>query len=285
MRTIILILLLAVAPVSHARDEMFNYLLTADNTTSLSVSDNSDLDKISSLTIEQAAKKDCSNLGYSITLFTPCGDEDGKRLWRQTKIMMLGGVGVAGIIALLPSSISKWDGEDTSSGDVLNKWWSNVNDGPVWDEDEWYINIIGHTYFGGVYYIVSRKSGYNQWNSFVYTALMSTFYWEYGLEAFAEVPSIQDLIITPVGGWVYGEWAYHKEKQIRRNGNLAMGSKFLGSLALFALDPIGVVDSWCCASKKVEVTAFNIARWPVQRNSSDIRPVQDYWGIEFAVQF
>ncbi|WP_422121346.1 DUF3943 domain-containing protein [Photobacterium damselae] len=26
---------------------------------------------------------------------------------------------------------------------------------------------------------------------------MSTVYWEYGVEAFAEVPSIQDLVVTP----------------------------------------------------------------------------------------
>ena len=33
-------------------------------------------------------------------------------------------------------------------------------------------------------------------------------------EAFAEVPSMQDLVITPVLGWAYGEWAYQKEMEI-----------------------------------------------------------------------
>jgi hypothetical protein len=41
-------------------------------------------------------------------------------------------------------------------------------------------------------------------------------------------------------GWVYGEWAYQKEIEIRDNGNEVMGSKALGSVSLFLLDPIDV---------------------------------------------
>ena len=237
------------------------------------------------LQLEQASYKDCTNLGYKVTLFSPCGDEDGARLWRQTKIMAVAGVGVAAFIAILPEEISGWERGTWERGALLDQWYENVKAGPVWDNDVWYINLIGHPYFGGVYYQAARKSGYNEWNSFTYSALMSTFYWEYGLEAFAEVPSIQDLVVTPVGGWLYGEWAHQKEKQIRRNGNLAMGSEFWGSVALFLLDPVGSIDDWCCASKKVEVTAFNIARWPAQRYSPDVDPGKDYWGIKFAVAF
>jgi hypothetical protein len=233
----------------------------------------------------ELAKKDCSNLGYEITLFTPCSGEDATRLWRQTKILMIGGIGVAAFIALLPEDLSGWEKGTWERGQLLDKWKENVKAGPVWDRDKWYINYIGHPYFGGVYYQAARKSGYNQWNSFTYSFLMSTFYWEYGLEAFAETPSIQDLVVTPVGGWVYGEWAHNKEKEIRRNGNLAMGSEFWGSVALFLLDPVGVVDDWCCASKEVEVTALGIMRWPVQQYSSEVSPGEDYWGVRFAMQF
>lgn len=242
-------------------------------------------DKASDVTTSQTVNIDCNKRGYKITLFSPCGNEDGTRLWRQTKIMMVAGFGVAATIALLPEDISGWEKGVYERGDLARQWYENVKAGPVWDNDVWVINYIGHPYFGGVYYQASRKSGYNQWNSFTYAALMSTFYWEYGLEAFAEVPSIQDLVVTPVGGWLYGEWAYNKEKDIRRNGNLAMGSEFLGGVALFFLDPIGVIDDWCCVSKKVEVTAFNITRWPAQQYSAEVNPGKDYWGIKFAMQF
>jgi len=241
------------------------------------------------ITPEASAKqvdgRDCDALAYDVTLFSPCEGEDSKRLWRQTKIMFVGGFGVVAVIALLPEDVSGWEKGTWEQGDLINQWYENVKAGPVWDEDVWYINLIGHPYFGGVYYQAARKSGYNQWNSFTYSALMSTFYWEYGLEAFAEVPSIQDLFVTPIGGWIYGEWAYHKEKEIRRNGNLAMGSEFWGSIALFMLDPVGSLDSWCCVSKKVEVTALNIAHWPAQQYSPEVNPGKDYWGVRLAIEF
>jgi hypothetical protein len=69
---------------------------------------------------------------------------------------------------------------------------------------------------------------------------MSTFYWEYGVEAFAEVPSIQDLVVTPLLGWVYGEWAHQTEIKIRDQDNEVMGSRVLGGVSLFFLDPIDV---------------------------------------------
>lgn len=100
------------------------------------------------------------------------------------------------------------------------------------------LNFIGHPYFGGVYYQVARKSGYRQWDAFLYSTLMSTFYWEYGIESFAETPSIQDLVITPVLGWAYGEWAYNTEMDIREGGDTVFGSSILGSTALFFLDPV-----------------------------------------------
>ena len=231
------------------------------------------------------AVRDCTALGYQLTLFDPCSDEDAGRLWRQTKIMMVAGFGVVGVIALLPEDVSGWEKGTWERGDLAEKWVENVKAGPVWDEDVWYINYIGHPYFGGVYYQSARKSGYNQWNSFVYSALMSTFYWEYGLEAFAEVPSIQDLFVTPIGGWVYGEWAHQKEKEIRRNGNKALGSQFWGSVALFFLDPVGSIDDWCCVSKKVEVLAFNVSHWPAQQQSLSVNPGRDYWGVRLVIGF
>ncbi len=234
---------------------------------------------------DHSSNKNCDALSYEITLFDSCPGEDSARLWRQTKIMAVSGVGVAAAIALLPEDISGWEKGTWERGQLMDQWYENVKAGPVWDEDVWYINLIGHPYFGGVYYQAARKSGYNQWNSFTYSALMSTFYWEYGLEAFAEVPSIQDLFLTPIGGWVYGEWAYHKEKEIRKNGNLALGSEFWGSVALFFLDPVGVIDDWCCVSDKVNVTAINIAHWPAQPQAYDVSSSKDYWGLKLTMQF
>ncbi len=179
--------------------------------------------------------------GWDITLFDKYPEENQAKLWYQTKVTFGLALGVLGVIALLPESVSKWDKSEIRP---IKKWWNNLKSGPVWDTDEWYINYIGHPYFGSVYYVMARSSGYNQWNSFVYSFLMSTFLYEYGIEAMCEPPSIQDIIITPIGGWLYGEWAYQKKLKILDNDSEVMGSKALGSTALFLLDPVGNISQW-----------------------------------------
>lgn len=171
---------------------------------------------------------------YDVSLFDAKHGEDKERLWSQTKSIFGYGLGVIGVIALMPEDISNWE----KDGNALKKWGDNVTNPPVWDRDVAWINLLGHPYFGGVYYQVARKSGYRQWDSFVYAAMMSTFYWEYGVEAFAERPSIQDLVVTPVLGWVWGEWAFQTEQELRATGGKVWGQEWLGSTALFFLDPV-----------------------------------------------
>lgn len=164
---------------------------------------------------------------------------DSRRLWSQTRLIFAPGLVAVGILYTMPSDVTGWD-KDVMAG----KWWDNVSRRPEWDKNHLAINYIGHAYFGGVYYQVARKSGYNQWDSFVYTTLMSTFFWEYGLEAFAERPSIQDLIYTPISGWLCGEWAYRAEQRILANGSQVLGSGLLGGFSLFFLDPVDHIGDW-----------------------------------------
>jgi len=169
--------------------------------------------------------------------FITSEDAEGQRLWSQTKLLFGVGLVTVGVLYCMPESFTNWDRDDGVE-DLPDRWWKNVSRRPVWDKDDWAINYLGHTYCGGVYYQMARKSGYNQWDSFVYTTLMSTFFWEYGLEAFAERPSIQDLAVTPLGGWLYGEWAFRCEQRIEENDNRVLGSKTIGRISLFLLDPI-----------------------------------------------
>ena len=223
-----------------------------------------------------------SSSPYRITLFHPQEGEDGERLFSQTMLIAGLGPAVAAGIALLPEDISQWDKSELGDGSLREKWKDNVSSGPVWDNDKWYINYIGHPYFGGVYYQVARKSGYNQWNSVTYSFLMSAFYWEYGLEAFAEIPAIQDLIVTPLGGWIYGEWAFHKEKEIRANNSLVWGSSFWGSTALFFLDPvdnIGVGLNKLFGKGFIKTGSVNISQQPLYIEAIDQNELSGYWGI------
>lgn len=173
---------------------------------------------------------------YRISLFSPENGEDGERLWSQTTSIFYYGLGAVAILAVMPEEITNW--EDAGDVNLAKKWFDNVTAGPVWDRDDAFLNYIMHPYFGGVYYQSARKSGYRQWDSFMYGVVMSTFFWEYGVEAFAEIPSMQDLVVTPVLGWVYGEWAFNKEREIWADGGTVWGSEYLGNTALFLLDPV-----------------------------------------------
>jgi len=203
---------------------------------------------------------------YGSSLFYPKNGEAGDRTWSQTKSMFFYGIGAMGVIMLLPKDSTGWE---ESGGDLLKKWHENVKAGPEWDRNKWGYNYIGHAWVGGVYYQIARKSGYRQWDSFLYSALLSTFMWEYGVEAFAEVPSIQDVIYTPIAGWLYGEWAYQTEFKIRQNDNRVLGSKILGGTSLFLLDPVDVVGSgvnWMFGRQLVKAGYGYFTYMPVEKD-------------------
>ncbi|RDX37632.1 DUF3943 domain-containing protein [Vibrio campbellii] len=171
-------------------------------------------------------------------------DKDWDYLMGQTYTILGLSVATVGLMTLLPESITKWDDEDRDMSKLGSKWKDNVSSGPVWDRDEHFLNYVMHPYFGGVYYTASRHAGYNEFESFLYSATMSAFFWEYGVEAFAEVPSWQDLFITPFFGAVVGEMMLTAEQDIIAGGGEVMGSETVGDVSLFFLNPIGHIHYW-----------------------------------------
>jgi hypothetical protein len=170
-------------------------------------------------------------------------DSDRSRqLARDTGNIGLMGLGMMGLILALPEDVSNWRRDEMKLDLLAGKWKENVRNGPVWDKDDWAINYIGHPYTGAAYYVVARHAGYSKWESFGYSALMSTFFWEYGMEAFAEKPSIQDLLVTPIIGALIGEKFYEWDHKIRENDGLLLGSKALGSTTLFLMNPAGEIS-------------------------------------------
>lgn len=152
------------------------------------------------------------------------------------------GAGMIGLIYALPESISRWDHAKMKSN-LFDKYKYNVTHGPVIDHDNWAINYIAHPIVGAAYYTIVRHQGFSRSQSFAFSFCMSTFYWEYGLEAFAELPSIQDLIITPLIGSVMGEIFYQASLKIEDNGGEVLGSKKLGSFVTVLLNPAEYVSN------------------------------------------
>ena len=172
-----------------------------------------------------------------------------KGLLKNTGIFVGGAIGMVGVLYLLPESVTSWDKKNFTFENVFGKWWNNVKTGPVMDNDTWFMNYVAHPYWGGVFYMSARSLGYNAIYSFLYTAAMSTFLWEYGFEAFAEIPSTQDLIITPIAGSIVGELFYLAKRDIVNNDYRLLGSKFLGHCAAFLIDPTNELVNLICNKK------------------------------------
>lgn len=172
-------------------------------------------------------------------------DIDGKMLQRNTLTMFGVGVATMGFLYMMPSSFTNWEDDGESP---FRKWWDNVSQAPVWDHDDIFLNYVTHPYAGAIYFMGARSAGANFWTSTAYSFALSTFFWEYGVEAFAERPSIQDLIVTPVAGAVLGEWFYRIKREIIENDGRLWGSEGWGKTALFLMDPITEINQliWEC---------------------------------------
>ncbi|WP_282176520.1 DUF3943 domain-containing protein [Vibrio nereis] len=221
--------------LSYTVDQAQNYPFYANgNSTAL-------LDPYNFNANESALKLDEEPVAKYLTVQD---ERDWEYLKGQTYTILGLSVATVGLMTLLPESITKWDEEDRNLSGLGSKWKDNVTAGPVWDRDEHYLNYVMHPYFGGVYYTAARHAGFNEFESFLYSATMSTFFWEYGVEAFAEVPSWQDVFITPFFGAVVGELMLEAEQDIITSGGEVLGSATMGDVTLFFLNPVGHIHGW-----------------------------------------
>jgi hypothetical protein len=158
---------------------------------------------------------------------------DWRGLGRDTAFFLGYQVIGAGIWFLTPESVSQWSSEQRKTS--LQKWWENVRH-PQWDPDTWYVNYLGHPYFGAIAYIRARERRFGALGGLGYAALLSGLY-EYGIEALFERPSYQDLIVTPVGGLLLGALLFDPIREhIRRKSAL----NWYDHVTLTLTDPLGV---------------------------------------------
>lgn len=143
-----------------------------------------------------------------------------------------------GVLYVLPSEVSGWS-EEQKDDYSFESWKEHAGD-PVWDKDLWWLNYILHPYWGAAYYTNGQERGLNQGQAFVYSALLSTLY-EFGVEAMFEEPSFQDLIVTPVGGYLVGQilFAPIRERIRARPGEPGWAGRTL----LLLTDPLGVLNA------------------------------------------
>ena len=174
-------------------------------------------------------------LPYSMTGSSP----DWHRLWLNTAVYSSAFVGTLFVLECLPEDATSWNRAEIQQTPMFKRWFENVfKKGPRFDTDSWMFNYIAHPYAGAVYFMSARTSGFNFWQSLLYSATISTVGWEFGIEAFMERPSIQDIFITPCIGSIIGEGFYHAKRRLVKNDYHLLGSRVLGNIAAFLMDPV-----------------------------------------------
>jgi len=182
-----------------------------------------------------------------------------KRIGHNSLIMIGGCIMSSGILYMLPESTSNWDRSSMSFRTIFKDWRKNVSKGPVVDHDDFFLNYVTHPYCGALYYMGARGAGANMPHAFLYSFLLSTFFWEYGIEAFAEVPSVQDLIVTPVCGAILGEAFFLAKRQIAHNDYRIFNSPVIGHTAIFLMDPLNELLDLCSGTYKKNKRNNNVS--------------------------
>ena len=163
--------------------------------------------------------------------------DNEKNLVNDTRNIVYADLAQMAILWVLPTSFTNINKKQVREEGIAGSYAKNIKAGPHKDADGKFFNYFAHPYVGAAYYSIVRNQGFSKMESFGYAVMMSTFFWEFGLEAIYERPSIQDLIITPIIGAILGEAFYQWGLDIKANAGYALGSKTFGSILLFFFNP------------------------------------------------
>jgi hypothetical protein len=117
-------------------------------------------------------------------------------------------------------------------------WWANMQQGWVWDLDDFMVNQIGHPYQGNNYFNSGRSHGLSFYESAAVAAFGSAT-WEYFGET--NYASLNDLINTTLGGAALGEM-FHRAGWLVRNTHATGKARLWSEIGATALDPITGVN-------------------------------------------
>jgi Domain of unknown function (DUF3943) len=151
--------------------------------------------------------------------YTPLLRNENAGIWKKIKRaeLFIGGAELLGATVLIvtPNEVTKWSPDWEQ--DAWRHMKRSLSKLPVWDNDNWKINFIGHPVSGSFYYNSLRSQNTSIFHSFLFATTQSLI-WEYIIEATSENPSTQDLFITPIVGSILGESIHRLTMSMRRNG-------------------------------------------------------------------
>lgn len=104
------------------------------------------------------------------------------------------------------------------------------------DDDAFVINNLLHPYQGATAFSAARSNGLSFWESAPYV-IGSSLLWELFFES--TLPSINDLVVTSVGGVLLGEAMHRSAALVRGAQVVGTGARELGA---FVVEPIGSLN-------------------------------------------
>lgn len=163
-------------------------------------------------------------------------------MWINTAVYAGAFIGTLFVLECLPEDATAWNRAELQKDPFYRRWFNNIfKKGPEWDHDLFIFNYVLHPYAGAVYFMAARTCGFNFWQSLLYSACISTVGWEFGIEACMERPSYQDIFVTPIVGSLFGEGFYRLKRLIVNRDYEILGSKAIGHILAFFLDPVNEV--------------------------------------------
>lgn len=248
MKRLMIILIALVAATSadkataQASEVEYTDVLPQTEVTELMPPDSVFINKSTALTLKHFSAKPALpsiyELPYSVTLSSP----DWHRLWINTAVLTGAYVSTLFVLEMLPEDATTWNRAELQQTPFYKRWWKhNFRQGPEWDSDNPVFNYFLHPYSGAVYFMAARSNGFNFFGSLLYCTMISTFGWEFGIEACMERPSYQDLFITPLIGSAIGECFYRLKRSIVDNDYHLLGSPVVGNIIAFLIDPVNEV--------------------------------------------
>lgn len=234
LRHIVIIILLAARATTISAQAVGDSTTAAIDTTALASSDTAGSTVNVRATLPAAKPLTLYDLPYSRTRRM----ENWRRLAYNTATFVGAGVVTLLVLECLPEGATAWDKSEIKHTPFWHRYGNHVKDGPVWDKDNAVFNYVLHPYGGAVYYMSARSNGFNILGSLLYASFVSNVLWEYGIEAFMEIPSIQDMIVTPIAGTVIGEGFYRLKRKIVQDDYRLFGSRAMGVAVAWFIDPI-----------------------------------------------
>jgi hypothetical protein len=113
-------------------------------------------------------------------------------------------------------------------------WWSNVQDGFTYDDNDFVTNQFIHPFNGSQYYNAGRSNGLGFWSSYG-VALIGAAHWELAGET--HPMSFNDLVSTGIGGAAFGEAQYRFSSMIL-DTEATGGRRLFREASAFLVDPI-----------------------------------------------